>query len=147
MKRKTTSDFLCALGAALVDRRAHLRYPCPHRPPVELAVCPRFHSNWVEVHDISYDGIGFLCPEAIHKGTPVLFRLEPHRKGTRAEVVHVTRVLNGDGWHIGCAFAEPLMAEELVAYLPPPVNVCCSTTVESGWRNRKFTCIPLDTRA
>jgi hypothetical protein len=111
---------MCALGAGIVDRRAQSAYRCSHRRIIEFAVCPRFGSVWADVHEVSHEGIGLICPYEIDPGTTLLFRPDPCGKTARAQVVRVTRV--GDaGWHIGCAFTEPLTAEELRVYLRPPV--------------------------
>jgi hypothetical protein len=108
------------LGAGTVDRRTQFPYRGSHRRIIEFAVCPRFGSVWAELHEISQEGIGLICLYEIDLGTTLLFRPDPEVKTACAKVVRATRV--GDaGWFVSCAFTEPLTAEELDAYLHPPV--------------------------
>jgi hypothetical protein len=109
---------MCALAAGIVDRRTQSAYRCSYRRIIEFAVWPRFGSVWADVHEVSPEGIVLICPYELDLGTMLLFRPDPHGKTALAKVDLVTH--EGDeGWHIGCAFTEPLTADELRAYQRP----------------------------
>jgi hypothetical protein len=103
------------LGFTLVDARSITRWPCPHRPSIEVVVWPHFSKLSAKVRDLSEYGIGLSCPSAIERGASVLFRLEPFDRLISAKVIHSTQVRGG--WYIGCALAEQLTPYEVVAYV------------------------------
>jgi hypothetical protein len=105
------------LGFTLIEARSVTRWPCPHRPGIEVVVRPHFSKFPAKVCDLSEYGIGLSCLLPIERGTSVLFRLEPYDRLVLAKVIHATQV--HDGWHIGCALAEQLTVDEVVAYVTP----------------------------
>jgi hypothetical protein len=105
------------LGFSLIEARSISRWPCPHRPSIEVVVWPHFSKFPAKVRDISEYAIGLSCHLPVERGTSVLFRLEPYDRLVSATVIHSTEVR--DGWYIGCALAEQLTVHEVVAYVAP----------------------------
>jgi hypothetical protein len=108
------------LGFTIVDSRSVTRWPCPHRPAIDLVVRPHFGRIPAKVRDISEYGIGLSCHVAMERGTSLLLRMKPDGRLVTARVIHATQVR--DGWHVGCALAESLTVEEVVAYVTPEVD-------------------------
>jgi hypothetical protein len=80
-----------------VEGRSQRRYRCREEKVVRLALKPTFQNFSALVHDLSYNGIGFLLPEPLDVGSVLALQLRGGQKGTSlvrtAKVVHVRRHL------------------------------------------------------
>jgi hypothetical protein len=100
------------------ERRAAVRYACPHAPLLQAVVRPSFAAVTVLVDDVSTTGVGLFCDEPLEVGVriAVLWRCGPQEcwRTVRARVVRVAPGPQG-GWIVGCVFDEPLQPGDVVA--------------------------------
>jgi hypothetical protein len=110
-----------------VDTRDATRFGCQKRHWLQIIVRPSFICCNVRVRDISANGVGFFCHQAIEPGTSIaiLWDYGPMqgRCILRARVARLGPGRDG-GWLIGCAFNDRLQPAALNAFLRYERNAC-----------------------
>jgi PilZ domain len=107
-------------GAALAERRAHVRHPCD-RDGSCVPVLAGHNLHWsARVLNISQGGVALSLRRRFEPGTLLTVEIQraddqpPEPITTR--VVRVTAQPDGN-WLIGCAFTNPISPEDLQAML------------------------------
>jgi hypothetical protein len=101
------------------ERRVAVRYPGnPDAACRAYAPSVGIYTGWVR--DISATGAALLLPCEFEPGAPLTLELENPSQGVvrvvSARVVHTIEVPLDGRWLHGCAFDQPLTAEELLAF-------------------------------
>jgi hypothetical protein len=102
------------------QRRATVRYRCPPATLGRVFIAESYKSIEAWLLNLSVEGTGLLMNQCLDPGTWVFIELESTNQKLclelSARVAHATRQHDGS-WMLGCAFGNPLSADELEALL------------------------------
>jgi hypothetical protein len=103
-----------------LDRRASVRYRCPHPTPGRVFIAGSFQTVPAQVLNVSVGGLGLALGCRIEPGTVVFIEIHLSDSGPDLELagsVAHTEQVPGGGWYCGCQFALDLTEDELRAIL------------------------------
>jgi hypothetical protein len=106
-----------------MQRRTAVRYRCAVGTLGQLSIPGSRESRDIVVCNLSETGIGLSLDQPLEKGTHVVIRMRGPAASSvvtlPSRVMHVSPESDGT-WRAGCAFAERLMPETLLALLAEP---------------------------
>lgn len=122
-KERPLSQTILAVRSGLVAplsrKRRSNRFLCPLAAIGQLLLPATNQCFRVWLHNVSREGIAVNLSQSLARDLPAVLSLKlTDGRWLRwpARVVHATAEVDGS-WRIGCEFAEPLLSEEIEAFL------------------------------